>query len=417
MLKPETLPTLQKTEWGSVPDDWDVCPVGSKGDVLTGKALAARAPGVQRPYLRTKNVFDGRINIDDVLTMPMTDEQFSLFRIRRDDVLLNEGQSLELVGRCSIYKEEFPEPCAMQNQLLRFRAHKGVSPLFASHLFRHCQSTGVFAKIALQTTSIAHLGGSRFAQLRLAWPPTYDEQQAIAEALSDADALIEELERLIVKKRAIKQGAMQDLLSGRCRLPGFSGEWGVRKLGSVARIQRGASPRPIDDPIWFDDNSKVGWVRISDVTSSGMYLTETTQWLSTAGIRNSRPVSSGSLIMSICATVGRPVITNLDVCIHDGFVVFENLEVDQVFLYYFLQSIEGDWAKRGQTGSQMNLNTGLINGTELFLPEKLAEQQAIAHLLADLDNELLGIEDRLRKARQIKQGMMQELLTGRVRLV
>jgi hypothetical protein len=93
-----------------------------------------------------KNVFDGRIDIEDVLTMPMTDEQFAHFRVRRGDVLLNEGQSLELVGRCSLYLDEYPGPSAMQNQLLRFRARKGVCPVFASYLFRYCQQTGVFAR-------------------------------------------------------------------------------------------------------------------------------------------------------------------------------------------------------------------------------------------------------------------------------
>ena len=94
--------------------------------------MAVNAPGLQRPYLRTKNVFDGRIDIDDVLTMPMTDEQFAQFRIRNGYVLLNEGQSIELVGRCAISQDEYPEPCAIQNALLRFRALPGVSKDTAS---------------------------------------------------------------------------------------------------------------------------------------------------------------------------------------------------------------------------------------------------------------------------------------------
>jgi len=114
----------------------------------------------------------------------MTDGQFAHFQVRSGDVLLNEGQSLELVGRCSLYSDEYPGPCAMQNQLLRFRARQGVSASFSSHLFRHCQQKGVFARVALQTTSIAHLGGSRFERLRLAWPTTEREQRAIAGALS-----------------------------------------------------------------------------------------------------------------------------------------------------------------------------------------------------------------------------------------
>jgi type I restriction enzyme, S subunit len=208
----------KNTEVGLIPNDWDVCPIGKMGEVVTGKALAVSEPGRQRPYLRTKNVFDGQIDIDDVLTMPMNDQQFEHFQLRRGDVLLNEGQSLEFVGRCAIYQDEYPEPCAIQNQLLRFRAYKGVSAMFASHLFRSCQRTGVFSRIALQTTSIAHLGGSRFERLRLAWPASEHEQQAIATVLTDMESEIAAAEEKLAKARRLKQGMMQELLTGRTRL-------------------------------------------------------------------------------------------------------------------------------------------------------------------------------------------------------
>ena len=120
--------------------------------------------------------------------------------------------------------------------------------------------------------------------------------------------------------------------------------------------------------------------------------------------------------MSICATVGRPVITKIDVCIHDGFVVFDNLQADQLFLYYVLKWIEPDWSKHGQTGSQMNLNTGLITGTPVLLPP-IPEQTAIAEVLSYMDAELNALEQRREKTRALKQGMMQELLTGRIRLI
>jgi len=209
---------------------------------------------------------------------------------------------------------------------------------------------------------------------------------------------------------------MQELLTGKKRLPGFCGEWEVKRLGEIANIQRGASPRPIDNPIWFDENSNVGWVRISDVTRSGMYLTETLQRLSPLGIEYSRPVANGSLIMSICATVGRPIITSIDVCIHDGFVVFDDLQADQKFLYYVLAWIEPDWSKHGQTGSQMNLNTPLINVTPISFPP-LHEQVAIASILSDMDAEITELETQLIKIRSIKQGMMHKLLTGEIRLI
>jgi type I restriction enzyme S subunit len=194
-------------------------------------------------------------------------------------------------------------------------------------------------------------------------------------------------------------------------------EWDVRTLSQTAkRITRGASPRPIDSPVWFDARSSVGWVRISDVTRSGRYLTETTQRLSEAGIRNSRPVPSGSLIMSICATVGRPIETRIDACIHDGFVVFDQPAVHQSFLYHVLAALEPSWSKRGQTGSQMNLNTGLINGCLVPLPPTEAEQRAIAAALSDVDALLGGLDRLIAKKRDLKHATMQQLLTGETRL-
>ena len=172
----EVKPGYKLTEVGVIPDDWKVVSVGSTGEVRAKKALAAKGPGELRPYLRTKNVFDGHIDIDDVLEMPMTDAEFSVYTLRYSDILLNEGQSIELVGRCAMYKNNYPRPCAIQNQLVRFRAQKGTSAGFATHLFRRCQQAGVFSAIALQTTSVAHLGVSRFAKLRLAWPPSLTEQ-------------------------------------------------------------------------------------------------------------------------------------------------------------------------------------------------------------------------------------------------
>lgn len=106
----------------------------------------------------------------------------------------------------------------MQNQLLRFRAYAKTSPDFAEQLFRRCQQTGVFCEIATQTTSVAHLGGSRFGKLQLPWPPTLPEQVAIAAVLSDMDAGIGTLETKLAKTRQLKQGMMQELLTGNIRL-------------------------------------------------------------------------------------------------------------------------------------------------------------------------------------------------------
>jgi type I restriction enzyme S subunit len=206
----ETQPRLRLPEF-QTDEEWGVKRVDEKGNVLAGKALAVNAAGSQRPYLRTKNVLDGHIDLSDVRTMPMTDAEFSRFEICDGDVLLNEGQSLELVGRASIYRGEFGQRCAMQNQLLRFRAFPLTSPEFAAQYFRRCQRDGTFAGIATKTTSVAHLGSSRFSGLELAWPPTLAEEQRIAECLSGIDALIIAETQKLEALKTHKKGLMQQL--------------------------------------------------------------------------------------------------------------------------------------------------------------------------------------------------------------
>ena len=189
--------------------NWEIKRIDEWGHVLAGKALAINAPTPLRPYLRTKNVMDGAIDLSDVLTMPMTDSEFSRFEILDGDVLLNEGQSLQLVGRASIYRGELGHRCAIQNQLLRFRAYPSTCPEFAAQAFRQCQKDGTFASIATQTTSVAHLGSSRFSALAVTWPPSLGEQQRIASCLSSLDAVItaeaQKLEALKTHKKGLTQ--------------------------------------------------------------------------------------------------------------------------------------------------------------------------------------------------------------------
>ncbi len=191
--------------------EWEMKRVDEMGSVLAGKALAVNAPGPLRPYLRTKNVLDGVIDLSDVLTMPMTDAEFSRFEVLDGDILLNEGQSLDLVGRASIYRREFGGRCAMQNQLLRFRSAPSTCPEFAAQAFRKRQKDGTFAGIATKTTSVAHLGSSRFSALELPWPPTLHEQQRIASCLSRLDALITAETQKLETLKTHKKGLMQQL--------------------------------------------------------------------------------------------------------------------------------------------------------------------------------------------------------------
>ncbi|MDW3558153.1 restriction endonuclease subunit S [Helicobacter pylori] len=192
--------------------------------------------------------------------------------------------------------------------------------------------------------------------------------------------------------------------------------WQRVRLGDIAEIKRGASPRPIENPKWFCANSNVGWVRISDISKNSRFLYKTAQKLSKKGIEKSRFVKQNSLIMSMCATIGKPIITKIDTCIHDGFVVFENPKTDLNYLYYFLCYIEKEWLESGQQGSQVNLNVDLIKNKEVFCPKDLNEQIAIANILSDVDHYLYSLDALILKKESVKKALSFELLSQRKRL-
>ncbi len=159
--------------------------IRESGDVQLGRQ---RAPKYQsgaftKPYLRVANVFDGFMDYSDVLEMDFDERDFRTYCLSPGDILLNEGQSRELVGRCAIYDGKLPE-CCFQNTLIRYRAGDKVLTDYAFAFLQHSFHTGVFAAISSQTTSIAHLGADRFAKLRIPIPPKR-EQQRIAAAYAE----------------------------------------------------------------------------------------------------------------------------------------------------------------------------------------------------------------------------------------
>jgi type I restriction enzyme S subunit len=188
-------------------------------------------------------------------------------------------------------------------------------------------------------------------------------------------------------------------------------DWKSVLINQISEVRRGASPRPIGDPKYFSDKGR-GWVRISDVTETYKYLRKTSQYLSELGESKSVKVNPGDLIMSICATIGRPILVDMEACIHDGFVVFRNLskEMDTEFLFYVLQKYESKFAGMRQTGTQGNLNTNLVGNTLIPLPS-LSEQRGIVGVLGVVDSVIAKTGEVIAKTERLKKGLMQRLLT------
>lgn len=223
--------------------------------------------------------------------------------------------------------------------------------------------------------------------------PTEVEQRAIAEALSDIDGLINSLDALIAKKQAIKQGMMQQLLTGKTRLPGFTESWREFKLGEVLAVRHGKSQRSVESasgrfPI-LATGGQIGWAR------SPLY-------------------SKPSVLIGRKGTIDRPQYQDQPFWTVDTLFYTEiSSKADPRFLYYVFLTV--DWRSMNEASGVPSLSSTSIESVEVRLPE-LAEQMAIRAVLDDADQEICLLESRLAKARAIKTGMMQQLLTGRTRL-
>ncbi len=202
-----------------VASGWITRSVEQLGEVRLGRQRSpqSEAGSFMKPYLRVANVFDGRIDFSDVLEMNFTPNEQAIYAVRNGDLLLNEGQSLDLVGRCAKYEGADGLFC-FQNTLIRYRCSKLLDPDFAYYVFSHWLRTGRFADIAKQTTSIAHLGADRFAKMQMVIPPIL-EQRRIVSALKSVDESIRSTGQLIDKLEQSKAGLMDDLLTGRVRVP------------------------------------------------------------------------------------------------------------------------------------------------------------------------------------------------------
>jgi type I restriction enzyme S subunit len=268
-----------------------------------------------------------------------------------------------------------------------------IAPDFFYHALRFL--TRIIEDRAHGASALVHVQKWEMEEFGFPCPNDRAEQQAIAAALSDADGVVAGLERVIAKKRLIKQGAMQDLLTARGRLPGFSGEWVQRKLGTVAMLQRG-----------FDLPNSIRKDGVYPVVySNGVMATHSAFMCEGPGVVTGR---SG--------TIGNVTFVAGQYWPHNTALWVKNFFGNSPrFIYYLLEFID---LRRFASGSGVpTLNRNDAHDDIVSVPKDIDEQKAICGILDDMDAEIQTLESRLIKARAVKEGMMQNLLTGRVRLV
>lgn len=339
------------------------------------------------------------------------------YLVQKGDLLFNRtSETQEEVGLASVYLDD--EPILFGGFVLRGKPISDVlDPVFAGY--------GLRSKIVREQIIAAGQGGIRanigqqsLSKIKVALPGKL-EQKAIAEALSDADALIEGLERLIAKKRLIKQGAIQELLTGRRRLPGFSDSWVKKVLPELAEIRSGGTPSTTNSELWDGD---IAWCTPTDITAlkGNRFLSQTSRYITELGLRKSAAelLPAGTIVMTSRATIGECAIAMIPMSTNQGFKNFISRPgIDRDFLFYLLSAQKIGFIELCSGSTFLEIGMSQLRKYHVRVPSNTNEQVAIAGILNDMDAEIQALETRLEKAQQIKEGMMQNLLTGQIRLV
>jgi type I restriction enzyme S subunit len=418
----DMIPGFKRTDAGTIPDGWDARPLGGYVQFRTGPFGSAlhksdyANDGV--PVINPMHIVNARLSPS--VSMTVTESAARLlsdFRVKENDILI--GRRGEM-GRCAVVSNsQIGWVCGTGSMIIRCSA--AMEPAFLQRVLSSQRAVAAIESASVGSTMI-NLNQGALSALIVQIPPPR-EQRAIAATLSDVDLLLDALNQLAAKKRHLKQAVMQQLLSGQSRLPGFSGKWDDVVLGeTVLKIGSGVTPtggstvythsgRP------FLRSQNIGWGKLT--LDDVVYISDDIH-----GLFSGTEIQMGDVFLNITgASIGRSGVADLrvvggNVNQHVCIIRPAPALLDSRYLNRFLLSEFGqrqiDSFQAG--GNRQGLNLGQIRSFIVRRPS-LAEQRAIASVLAVMDDELLAIELRRDKTMLFKQGMIQELLTGKTRLL
>ena len=401
------------TEVGVIPEDWEVKELSSISEIKSGKRLPkgslVTSSKTPYPYIRVIDMNMGYLNLSDIMYVPENVQpMISKYIISKNDIYISVAGTLGLVGKIP---EELDGANLTENanRITEIQCNRDylmyymMSPLI-QNVIEAERTIGPQPKLALQ----------RIRDFYIVLPGDNREQTAIAAALSDADSLISALTKKIEKKKAIKQGLMQQLLTGKKRLPGFGGVWDVVQLKRIISefiVPMRDKPTALTGPI--------PWCRIEDF--DGKYLKKSLSNqgvdLNTVSQMNLKIFPVNTLLVSCSANLGRCAIVKQKLVTNQTFIgLVPSDRIDVEFLYYKM-SREDKNLNNMATGTTISyLSREQFEKYEILIPSSKAEQTAIANILSDCDSEIAALEEKRDKYKEIKQGMMQQLLTGKIRL-
>ncbi|MBF2079848.1 MAG: restriction endonuclease subunit S [Synechococcales cyanobacterium T60_A2020_003] len=417
-------PGYKQTEVGVIPEDWEAVVL----DKVTQRG-SGHTPNKQHPEYWNGDIKWISLKDSERLDKPYifdTADKVTKAGIANSSAVLHPKGTVVLsrdagVGKSSVMAQDM----AVSQHFMAWQCGETLKNFFLYYWLQFKKSE--FERIAVGNT-IKTIGLGYFKELRIPHPPIA-EQTKIAQALSDTDALLESLEQLLAKKRQIKQGAMQELLTGKRRLPGFGDgkgykqseigmipeDWGIQQIGDFCICFSGGTPST-SNPNYY--GGRIPWITSSDLNE--IRIKSVKGRISSNGLANSsaKMVEAGTLLIALYgATAGVSAITEVSGAINQAILAIKPLGKCSEYLFQYLRLRKDFYIKTYTQGGQPNFSGEIVKAFLVALPPSEQEQQAIAAILSDMDLEIGSIERKLTKTRQLKQGMMHELLTGRIRLV
>lgn len=320
-------------------------------------------------------------------------------------------------------------------QFTNLKIRKSLSnPVTKEFFFYYLYVIDEFCKSTTKTTTFPAMDMTDLRNFGVSIPPLA-EQETIAVWLDkkcgEIDAAIAKVDREIELIDELKQSEISRVVtrglnpdaplrpSGIDWVGDIPSHWKCIKIKYLSPVLRGASPRPIDDPKYFDENGEFSWVRIADVTASERYLEITTQRLSALGASLSVKRYPGDLFLSIAGTVGKPIITRIKCCIHDGFVWFPLLKIDPEFLYYIFMTGQ-PYRGLGKFGTQLNLNTDTVGNIFIPLPPSNEIELIVSYLdkkCAEIDELKAKLSKKHETLTELRQSIISEVVTGKRKVI
>lgn len=396
----------KQTEIGVIPEDWDVKNLGEIADVVTGNTPPTNdQSNYGEDYFFVSPADLGKSKYIFQAQKKLSNKGFRISRkLPPNSILFTCIGST--IGKAGIA----PFELTSNQQINSILPNKNFSSNF------------LFYSLNLISPKIQSLAGEQavpivnkcdFEKTTIALPSNIFEQTAIATVLSDNDALIEKLEKLIAKKKAIKQGTMQQLLTGNKRLPGFSGEWEVKKLGKIGEIITGSTPPTQIKEYW---NGSIPWITPTDI-SDKKDIYNSVREISPLGLQVIRKLPANSLLVTCIASIGKNAILRVNgACNQQINAIIPNEDADVDFLYYLIENNKQYLLGNAGITATLIISKKYFSEIVFSFPKDKSEQTAIATVLSDMDTEIIKLEQKRDKYIMLKQGMMQQLLTGRIRI-